>query len=317
MAKVVAEISSSLDGYVAGPNQTLEEPLGKGGDRLHEWAYPLKSFREPHGLSGGETGPDDELLAESFRAAGAVVMGRRMFSGGAGPWEADPNADGWWGDEPPFHTPVFVVTHHAREPLAELQGGTSFTFVTDGIESALEQARAVEQPRAAAEQQRHNVQVQLVEQAGREVLLHDVGAAAERDVPAAGGREGLLERRLDPVGDEREARPALQLGERLARVVGEHEDRVVERRVLAPPAVPARLAPRPRAAAEHIAAHDRRADVLERALHHRRARVHLAALLPVRPAPRRERERPPVQMHPALPERLLDGRVGAGDEAVE
>jgi len=140
MAKVVAEISSSLDGYVAGPNQTLEEPLGKGGDRLHEWAYPLKSFREPHGLPGGETGPDDELLAESFRAAGAVVMGRRMFSGGAGPWEADPNADGWWGDEPPFHTPVFVVTHHAREPLAKT--GTTFTFVTDGVESAVEQARA-------------------------------------------------------------------------------------------------------------------------------------------------------------------------------
>jgi dihydrofolate reductase len=140
MANVVAEISVSLDGYVAGPNQTLEEPLGKGGDQLHEWAFRLKSFREPHGLPGGETGPDDDLLAESFGAAGAVVMGRRMFSGGEDPWEDDPNADGWWGDEPPFHMPVFVVTHHAREPLVKT--GTTFTFVTDGVESAVGQARA-------------------------------------------------------------------------------------------------------------------------------------------------------------------------------
>jgi dihydrofolate reductase len=140
MGKVVAEISLSLDGYVAGPNATLEKPLGEGGDHLHEWAIRLKSWREPHGLSGGETGPDDELVAENLRANGAVVMGRRMFSGGGGPWEKDPNADGWWGDEPPFHMPVFVVTHHAREPL--VRGGTTFTFVTDGLESAIEEARA-------------------------------------------------------------------------------------------------------------------------------------------------------------------------------
>jgi len=141
MGKVVAEISLSLDGYVAGPNPTLEKPLGEGGDQLHEWAFPLKSFREPHGLPGGETGPDDDLVAENLRANGAVVMGRRMFSGGEGPWEEDPNAGGWWGDEPPFHMPVFVVTHHAREPL--VRGGTTFTFVTDGVESAIEEARAV------------------------------------------------------------------------------------------------------------------------------------------------------------------------------
>jgi len=140
MGKVVAEISVSLDGHVAGPNPTLENPLGEGGDQLHEWAVRLESWREPHGLSGGETGPDDELFAESVRATGAVVMGRRMFSGGEGPWESDPNADGWWGDEPPFHKPVFVVTHHAREPL--VRGGTTFTFVTDGVESAIEEARA-------------------------------------------------------------------------------------------------------------------------------------------------------------------------------
>jgi dihydrofolate reductase len=145
MGKVVAEITVSLDGFAAGPNPTLEEPLGQGGDKLHEWAYPLKSFREPHGLPGGETGPDDELLAESVRATGAVVMGRRMFSGGAGPWEDDANANGWWGDEPPFHKPVFVLTHHARKPL--VLEGTTFTFVTDGLGSAVDDARA-----AAAEQ---------------------------------------------------------------------------------------------------------------------------------------------------------------------
>ena len=141
MGKVVAEVSISLDGYVAGPNPTLDQPLGEGGEKLHEWAYPLKSWREPHGLPGGETGPDDELVAESLRTTGAVVMGRRMFSGGEGPWEDDPKADGWWGDEPPFHEPVFVLTHHEREPLVK-HGGTTFTFVTDGIESAVEGAQA-------------------------------------------------------------------------------------------------------------------------------------------------------------------------------
>src|SRR6266487_1513118 len=125
MGKIVAEISVSLDGYVAGPNPTLENPLGEGGDQLHEWAFPLKSWREPHGLPGGETGPDDELVAESLRATGAVVMGRRMFSGGEGPWENDTNANGWWGDDPPFHKPVFVLTHHAREPLVRSEEHTS------------------------------------------------------------------------------------------------------------------------------------------------------------------------------------------------
>src|SRR5437867_483931 len=141
MTKLVCDISVSLDGFVAGPNQTLEQPLGEGGEKLHEWAFGLASFRERHGLEGGETDPDDEVVAESLRSTGAVVMGRRMFSGGAGPWEDDPNADGWWGDEPPFRVPVFVLTHHPRETVVK-QGGTSFTFVTDGIESALDQARA-------------------------------------------------------------------------------------------------------------------------------------------------------------------------------
>ena len=141
MSKVTAEISVSLDGFVAGPNPTLEDPLGAGGMQLHEWAFRLAAWRRPHGLEGGEVDVDSAMVEESLAANGAVVMGRRMYSGGSGPWEQDPNAGGWWGDEPPFHSPVFVVTHHARERV-ELQGGTTFTFVTDGIESAVEQARA-------------------------------------------------------------------------------------------------------------------------------------------------------------------------------
>jgi dihydrofolate reductase len=141
MTKVVLDISMSLDGFVAGPNPSLEHPLGAGGELLHEWAVGLASWRERHGLSGGEVNVDSEMIAESLATTGAVVMGRRMFSGGEGPWEDDPNADGWWGDDPPFRVPVFVLTHHAREPLTK-QGGTTFTFVTDGIEAALEQARA-------------------------------------------------------------------------------------------------------------------------------------------------------------------------------
>ena len=134
-------ISMSLDGYVAGPDQTLEEPLGEGGEQLHEWIFPLAAWREPHGLSEGETGPEDDLVRASIDRTGAVIMGRRMFSGGSGPWESDPNADAWWGDNPPFHVPVFVLTHHEREPV-EKEGGTTFTFVTDGFDSALQQARA-------------------------------------------------------------------------------------------------------------------------------------------------------------------------------
>ena len=141
MARLVLDISMSLDGFVAGPNQTLEEPLGEGGERLHEWAFRLASWRAPHGMSGGETGPDDDLVREGLERTGAVIMGRRMFSGGKGSWENDPNSDAWWGENPPFHVPVFVLTHHEREPV-EKEGGTTFTFVTGGIESALEQARA-------------------------------------------------------------------------------------------------------------------------------------------------------------------------------
>jgi dihydrofolate reductase len=141
MAKLILDISMSLDGFVAGPNQTLDDPLGKGGEQLHEWAFATKVFRERHGQSGGEDNADSKVMAETLRSTGATLMGRRMFSGGEGPWDKDPNAGAWWGDDPPFHHPVFVLTHHPREPVTK-EGGTTFTFVTDGIESALEQALA-------------------------------------------------------------------------------------------------------------------------------------------------------------------------------
>ncbi len=143
MEKVRAGISMSLDGYVAGPNATLEVPLGEGGEELHEWVIASRAWRDRHGHEGGEEGIDSEVVAESTENIGAQIMGRNMFSGGFGPgaWSDDPNPTGWWGDEPPFQVPVFVLTHHAREPL-EMKGGTTFHFVTDGIEAALEQARA-------------------------------------------------------------------------------------------------------------------------------------------------------------------------------
>jgi dihydrofolate reductase len=139
MSQLFADISMSLDGYVAGPNPSLDDPLGKGGEQLHEWAFALKEWREPHGREGGETNASSEVVTETVEREGAAIIGRRMFSGGQGPWEDDPKANGWWGDEPPFHHPIFVLTHHEREPLA--LEGTTFTFVTDGIESALDQAR--------------------------------------------------------------------------------------------------------------------------------------------------------------------------------
>jgi dihydrofolate reductase len=142
MAKVVADISMSLDGFVAGPKPTIKEPLGQGGELLHEWIFNLKAWRGPHGLKGGEAGPDNDIIKESQANQGAVIMGRKMFSNGNGPWDKDPKADGWWGSNLPFHVPVFVVTHHPREKVIK-EGGTTFIFVTDGIESALKQAKKV------------------------------------------------------------------------------------------------------------------------------------------------------------------------------
>lgn len=129
MSKVIANISMSLDGFIAGPNDRRGNPLGDGGERLHHWVYGLASWRAQHGLTGGKTGPADELVAKSIERSGAVILGRRMFECGEDPW----------GEEPPFHAPTFVVTHHPREPL--VKEGTTFYFVTDGIESALRQAQ--------------------------------------------------------------------------------------------------------------------------------------------------------------------------------
>jgi dihydrofolate reductase len=138
MSMLKFEISISLDGYVAGPNQSEENPLGEGGEDLHEWVLKLAAWRQSHGYEGGEVNASTPLVEESQQGVGAVIMGRGMFGGGPGAWGDDP-WQGWWGDEPPFKMSVFVLTHHEREPLT--LGKTTFTFVTDGIESALEQAK--------------------------------------------------------------------------------------------------------------------------------------------------------------------------------
>jgi dihydrofolate reductase len=139
MSKVRAHISVSADGYVAGPNQTLDEPLGEGGESLHDWVVSLAAWREAHGKEGGEVNASSPVLAEATENVGAEIMGRGKFGGGPGPW-GDDLWTGWWGDDPPFHMPVFVLTHHEREPLT--LSDTTFTFVTGGIEAALEQATA-------------------------------------------------------------------------------------------------------------------------------------------------------------------------------
>lgn len=139
MSRVRFHISVSLDGFVAGQHQSAEHPLGVGGMQLHEWLFALAAWRASHGMDGGETNASSRVVEEGLAGVGATIMGRRMFGGGEGPWAEEPWR-GWWGDNPPFHMPVFVLTHHARSPL-ELDGGTTFTFVTEGIGAALEQAR--------------------------------------------------------------------------------------------------------------------------------------------------------------------------------
>jgi dihydrofolate reductase len=138
MSKLRFNITMSLDGYVAGPNQSKKEPLGVGGEALHDWAVELAAWREAHGKKGGKVNASSAIMQEMFENVGAVIMGRGMFGGGPGPWP--PDWKGWWGDNPPYHMPVFVLTHHPREALP-MHGGTTFHFVTDGIESALSQAR--------------------------------------------------------------------------------------------------------------------------------------------------------------------------------
>ena len=193
MSRVTCQISASLDGFVAGPNQSLENPLGEGGERLHEWAIATDAWRARHRREGGEHNADAEVVADVTQNVGAYIMGRKMFGGGDGPH--DESWRGWWGEDPPFHVPVFVLTHHAREPLP-MQGGTTFTFVTDWIESALEQARA-----AAGER---DVQI-----AGGATAVQQYLAAGLLDqlylhtVPVI---LGAGERLLDGVGD-----PALEI----------------------------------------------------------------------------------------------------------
>ena len=141
MSKVrVAAFSVSIDGFGAGPRQDLQNPLGVGGMELHRWFFPTDAFKKMHGQSDGTRGLDNDFAAKSFENLGAWILGRNMFGPVRGPWP-DESWKGWWGEEPPYHTPVFVLTHHARVPL-EMKGETTFHFVTDGIESALKQAKA-------------------------------------------------------------------------------------------------------------------------------------------------------------------------------
>ena len=140
MSKLRCHISISLDGCVASPNQSEENPLGEGGERLHDWVVPLAAWRRSHGEQGGEVNESTRIVEESRQNIGAGVMGRNMFGPvGGGAW-GDKQWTGWWGDNPPYHYPVFVLTHHSRDPV-EMEGGTTFHFVTDGVESALEQAK--------------------------------------------------------------------------------------------------------------------------------------------------------------------------------
>ena len=140
VSKLRFRITLSLDGYVAGPNQSLKEPLGVGGEELHNWVFGLEAWRRAHGMEGGEVNESTPVMEAELENVGATIMGRKMFGGGPGEWNTTEPWNGWWGRNPPFRHPVFVLTHHPREPLA-LDGGTTFHFVTDGIESALEQAR--------------------------------------------------------------------------------------------------------------------------------------------------------------------------------
>jgi dihydrofolate reductase len=190
MSSTRSQISISLDGYVAGPNQSGENPIGEGGMRLHEWALVTEAWRRHHGLEGGERSTDSEVVESVTAGVGAHIMGRKMFGGGPGPWEE--SWRGWWGERPPFGAPVFVLTHHPREPL-EMEGGTTFTFVTDGAGSALAQAR---EAAAGAD----------VAVAGGAATIRQYLAAGELDelylhiVPIVlGAGERLLENVGDPV----------------------------------------------------------------------------------------------------------------------
>jgi len=181
----------SLDGFVAGPRQSVENPLGVGGMRVHEWVFPLAAWRATHGLEGGEVNESTAVVEESLENLGATIMGRNMFGGHPGPWNRAKPWNGWWGNDPPYHHPVFVLTHHAREPLA-LEGGTTFHFVTQGIEAALEQAR-----RAAGGK---DVSLAGGAKAAQQYLA--AGLVDQMDISLAPVLLGSGERLLDHIGDD-------------------------------------------------------------------------------------------------------------------
>lgn len=191
MSKLRLKISMSLDGFVAGPRQSVENPLGIGGMRLHEWVVPLRVWRAMHGLEGGEANESARVVEESMANIGATVMGRNMFGGHPGPWSAEKSWNGWWGANPPFHHPVFVLTHHARPPL-ELEGGTTFTFVTEGIEAALERARQVAGP--------EDVSLAGGANAARQYLV--AGLVDEMEINLVPTLLGSGERLFEGVGDD-------------------------------------------------------------------------------------------------------------------
>jgi dihydrofolate reductase len=191
VSRLRLRLSMSLDGFVAGPGQSVDDPLGIGGMRLHQWAFPLEVWRSMHGLEGGEVNESTPVVEESLANIGATVMGRNMFGGHPGPWDPRKPWNGWWGDNPPFHHPVFVLTHHARAPL-ELDGGTTFTFVTDGIEAALDRAR-----RAAG---RQDVSLAGGARAARQYLV--AGLVDEMEINLAPTLLGGGERLFDGVGDD-------------------------------------------------------------------------------------------------------------------
>jgi dihydrofolate reductase len=191
MSRLRFRISISLDGYVAGPDQSVENPLGIGGMRLHEWVFPLAAWRAPHGLEGGEVNASTPVVEEWVAGVGATIMGRNMFGGGPGPWDSLRPWNGWWGTHPPFHHPVFVLTHHPRAPL-EAEGGTTFHFVTEGIEAALDRAR-----RAAGDE---DVALGGGAHAARQYLA--AGLVDEMDLSLVPVLLGDGERLFEGVGDD-------------------------------------------------------------------------------------------------------------------
>ena len=191
MSKLRFRISMSLDGFVAGPSQSVDNPLGIGGPRLHEWALALAVARAQLGLEGGEVNESTPVVEEALANLGATVMGRNMFGGHPGPWDAKKLWNGWWGVNPPYHHPVFVLTHYPRQPL-EMEGGTTFTFVTDGIQAALEQAR-----RAAG---RKDVSLAGGAKAGQQYLA--AGLVDEMEIHVVPTLLASGERLFEGVGDD-------------------------------------------------------------------------------------------------------------------